>query len=118
MFGDKKLDRHRFEYAQMVRTPTPQADEKNSLHLYAASKDRDTTEQKSGRLRSRFHSSDQCIRNSRRCLSDSDPGSFQRLDLSSSRAFPAGNNRAGVTHSPSRRSRDSSDECCYWFLAI
>jgi hypothetical protein len=46
MFGDKKLDRHRFEYAQMVRTPTPQADEKNSLHLYAASKDRDTTEQK------------------------------------------------------------------------
>jgi len=31
--GNKKLDRHRSEHAQMIHAPSPHTNEKNPLHL-------------------------------------------------------------------------------------
>src|SRR6266516_1014214 len=33
VFGHRKFDRHRLQNPQMIRTPTPESDEKNSFRL-------------------------------------------------------------------------------------
>src|SRR5438309_10075425 len=65
-----------------------------------------------------FDLRDQRVGNRRRSFGNGDAGGFERLDFSGGSSLSSGNNRAGVTHSSSRRRSHSRDESRDRFFTI